>query len=91
MFAGVVMHSKKGFRVKKNRQEKVNFNVKLSNANGIVEIRIQQAKNHFRLLGFEHQDSLVILTNGFRKKDQKVPKSEITLAQKRRKEYLSHE
>jgi phage-related protein len=31
----------------------------------------------------------VILTNGFKKKDQKVPKSEISLAQKRKNEYLT--
>lgn len=39
-------------------------------------------KNNFRLLGFEDKDSFVVLTNGFKKKDQKVPKSEIFLAQK---------
>lgn len=63
----------------------------LSNTDGIVEIRVQMAKKHFRLLGFEHNDSFVVLTNGFKKKDQKVPKSEIDLAQQRRKEYLTHE
>lgn len=63
----------------------------LSNTDGIVEIRVQIAKNHFRLLGFEHKGSFVILTNGFKKKDQKVPKLEIDLAQQRRKEYLTHE
>ena len=46
---------------------------------------------HFRLLGFEHKGSFVVLTNGFRKKDQKVPKTEIILAQQRRKEYITHE
>ncbi|MCK9491925.1 MAG: type II toxin-antitoxin system RelE/ParE family toxin [Sulfurimonas sp.] len=30
-----------------------------------------------------------MLTNGFKKKDQKVPKSEINLAQQRKNEYLS--
>jgi phage-related protein len=49
------------------------------------------AKNNFRLLGFEYEGSLVVLTNGFRKKDQKVPKPEIDLAQQRRKEYLANE
>jgi len=63
----------------------------LTNADGIVEIRIQIAKNNFRLLGFEHLDKFVVLTNGFKKKDQKVPKSEIDLAQQRRKEYFTHE
>ena len=63
----------------------------LSNTNGIIEIRAQVGKNHFRLLGFEHKEKLVILTNGFKKKDQKVPKYEIYLAQQRRKEYLAKE
>jgi len=42
-------------------------------------------------LGFEHKEKFIILTNGFKKKDQKVPKSEIKLAQLRRKEYLENE
>ncbi len=63
----------------------------LSNTDGIIEIRVQIAKNHFRLLGFEHKRVFVVLTNGFKKKDQKVPKFEIELAQSRRKEYLKNE
>lgn len=64
------------------------FYKQLKNTDGIIEIRIQIANNNFRLLGFEDEGKFVILTNGFKKKDQKVPKSEIELAQKRRKEYL---
>ena len=64
---------------------------KLTNTEDIVEVRAQVGKNHFRLLGFEHDGSLVILTNGFKKKDQKVSKKEIELAQRRKKEYLSNE
>lgn len=67
------------------------FYKQLSNCDGIVEIRIQIGKNNFRLLGFEDKDIFVILTNGFKKKDQKVPKSEINLAQQRRDEYLTRE
>lgn len=63
----------------------------LHNTDGIIEIRAQIGKNHFRLLGFEHKGTFVVLTNGFKKKDQKVPKSEIGLAQQRRKEYLKNE
>ena len=63
----------------------------LSNTDGIIEIRVQIGKNHFRLLGFEHKKVFVVLTNGFKKKDQKVPKSEIVLAKSRRKEYLENE
>jgi len=61
----------------------------LKNSDGIIEVRAQIGKNHFRLLGFEHKNSFVVLTNGFKKKDQKVPKSEIDLAQQRKKEYLA--
>ena len=61
----------------------------LSNCDGIIEVRAQIGKNHFRLLGFENNGTFVILTNGFKKKDQKVSKSEIDLAQQRRKDYLS--
>ena len=72
-------------------QVSTKFYKQLKNTDGIIEIRIQIGKNNFRLLGFEHNGSFVILTNGFKKKDQKVPKSEIELAQQRRKEYLDNE
>ena len=65
------------------------FYKQLSNSDGIIEVRAQIGKNNFRLLGFEHRDTFVILTNGFKKKDQKVPRSEILLAQQRKNEYLS--
>ena len=67
------------------------FYKKLSNCDGIFEIRAQIGKNNFRLLGFEHKEKFVILTNGFKKKDQKVPKSEIDLAIQRKKDYLLRE
>ena len=67
------------------------FYKQLKNTDGIIEIRIQIGKNNFRLLGFENNGTFVVLTNGFKKKDQKVPKSEIELAQQRRKEYLDNE
>ena len=65
------------------------FYKQLSNCDGIIEVRAQIGKNNFRLLGFEYKGTFVVLTNGFKKKDQKVPRSEITLAQKRKTEYLS--
>ena len=65
------------------------FYKQLSNCDGIIEVRAQVGKNSFRLLGFEDKDTFVVLTNGFKKKDQKVPKSEISLAQKRKNEYLT--
>lgn len=65
------------------------FYKKLTNCDDIIEVRAQIGKNNFRLLGFENNATFVILTNGFKKKDQKVPKAEITLAEQRKKEYLS--
>jgi len=61
---------------------------KLKNTDDIWEIRVQQSNNIFRLLGFQQEERLVILTNGFTKKTQKTPKNEITLAEKRKKEYI---
>jgi len=61
---------------------------KLTNTNDIWEIRIQQSNNIFRLLGFFDEGQFIILTNGFQKKTQKTPKSEITLSEKRKSEYL---
>jgi phage-related protein len=77
--------------VEELEQVSTKYYKQLQNTDGIVEIRIQIGKNHFRLLGFEHKGIFVVLTNGFKKKDRKVPKSEIQLAQQRRKEYLENE
>lgn len=64
---------------------------RLANTEGIIEVRAQVGNNNFRLLGFEHKKTFVVLTNGFRKKDQKVPKQEIELAKRRKKEYQENE
>lgn len=77
--------------VEELEQVSTKYYKQLSNTDGIIEIRVQIGKNHFRLLGFEYKSVFVVLTNGFKKKDQKVPKSEIDLAQNRRKEYLENE
>ncbi len=62
---------------------------KLVNTDDIWEVRVDVAKNTFRLLGFFYGKELIILTNSFQKKSQKTPKKEIELAEKRKKEYLS--
>lgn len=62
---------------------------KLVNTDDIWEIRVNLGKNIFRLLGFMHDQELIILTNSFQKKTQKTPKNEIQLAEKRKKDYLS--
>ena len=61
---------------------------KLTNTDDIWEIRIQQSNNIFRLLGFIDEGQFIVLTNGFQKKTQKTPKSEIILSEKRKINYL---
>lgn len=62
---------------------------KLNNRENIWEARIQFGGNIFRLLGFFANGTLLILTNGFAKKTQKIPQQEIALAIRRKKEYLA--
>ncbi len=62
---------------------------KLTASEDIWEVRVQFGSDIFRLLGFIDKGSLIILTNGFAKKDQKTPQQEIVLAIRRKEEYLS--
>lgn len=55
---------------------------------GIFELRIQQGGNTSRVLYFFVIGDIAVLTNGFIKKSQKTPRSEIALAKKRRNDYL---
>ena len=61
---------------------------KLVNTDDIWEVRVQFGGNIFRLLGFNDGKNLIILTNGFHKKTQKIPPQEISLAEERKKDYL---
>ncbi|MFA6944739.1 MAG: type II toxin-antitoxin system RelE/ParE family toxin [Pedobacter sp.] len=47
---------------------------------GLYEARIQLGSNIWRVFCFFDNDKLVILLNGFQKKTQKTPKSEIDKA-----------
>lgn len=60
----------------------------LENTEGIWEVRVQLGNNIFRLLGFFAESQMIMLTNGFAKKTQKVPQQEVVLAQQRRTDYL---
>ena len=61
---------------------------KLVGTDQLWEIRIQTGGKSYRLLGFFHGPVLLILTSGFVKKQQKTPRQEIELAERRRTEYL---
>lgn len=59
----------------------------LENTEGLYEIRVQQGSDIFRIFCFFDQGQLVVLMNGFQKKDQKTPKKEIEKALKIKAEY----
>ena len=56
---------------------------------GLYEIRIEFAGDIFRVFCCFDKGSLVILLNGFQKKTQKTPQSEIDKAEKLMKEYYN--
>ena len=58
---------------------------------GIFELRAQQGNNIARNLYFFMFGQKIVITNGFIKKTQKTPRSEINLAKKYRKDYLERE
>ncbi|MDZ7695539.1 MAG: type II toxin-antitoxin system RelE/ParE family toxin [Deltaproteobacteria bacterium] len=62
---------------------------KLEASDHIWEIRVQLGNNIFRLLGFFDGNNVIVLNHGFTKKTQKIPKKEIKIAEKRKKDYLS--
>jgi len=62
---------------------------KLEATDDLWEVRVEFGGDAFRLLGFWDSGSLIVLTNGFAKKTQKTPEREITLAEQRKRDYLS--
>jgi phage-related protein len=58
---------------------------------GIFELRAQQGSDISRVLYFFMSGKRVVVTNGFTKKTQKTPRSEIDKAKAYRKEYLDRE
>lgn len=55
---------------------------------GIFELRSIQGNNIVRILYFYDRDRIIVVTNGFVKKQQRTPRREIRLAAQRRKLYL---
>ena len=60
----------------------------LTGTDGLFEIRVEVDSDIYRVFGFFDKGQLIILTNGFQKKSQKTPKSEIELAIKLKKQYF---
>lgn len=59
----------------------------ITGTDGIYEIRIQQGGDIFRIFCFFDEGKLVVLANGFQKKTQKTPKTEIERAIRIRSQY----
>ncbi len=55
---------------------------------GIFELRAKVGSDISRVMYFFYYEGRIILTNGFVKKTQKTPKSEIALAKKYKKDFL---
>jgi phage-related protein len=60
----------------------------ITNSTGIFEIRVEVGTDIYRVFSFFDKGNLIILINGFPKKTQKTPKSEIELAEKLKKQYF---
>jgi len=59
----------------------------MEGTDGLYEIRVQQGSDIFRIFCFFDEGKLVVLANGFHKKTQKTPKTEIEKAIKIKSEY----
>ena len=60
----------------------------MKNTSGIFEVRVEVGTDIYRVFSFFDEGKLIILINGFQKKSQKTPKSEIELAEKLKKQYF---
>ena len=65
-----------------------NYLKQITGTKNLYEARIQLAPNIWRVFCFFDNDKLVVLINGFQKKTQKTPKSEIEKAKKLIAEYF---
>ncbi|MEY4962996.1 MAG: hypothetical protein RLZZ323_315 [Bacteroidota bacterium] len=67
----------------------VNYLKAMDGANGLYEARIRLGTNIWRVFCFFDEGKLVILLNGFQKKTQKTPKTEIAKALQLMTKYYS--
>ena len=58
---------------------------------GIFELRCKVGNNITRTLYFFYIGKKIVMTNGFIKKTQRTPRSEIDLAKARREDYMKRE
>lgn len=66
----------------------VKFLKHIEDSSGLYEIRVEVGSDIYRVFCFFDKGQLIVLVNGFQKKSQKTPKSEIDLAEKLKKQYF---
>jgi len=59
----------------------------IEGSSGLYEMRIKFGSNIYRIFCFFDEGRLIILLNGFQKKSEKTPKSEIIKAERLKKQY----
>jgi phage-related protein len=66
----------------------IKFFKHLEETSGLYEIRVEVGTDIYRVFSFFDKGQLIVLVNGFQKKSQKTPKSEIEQAEKLKKQYF---
>lgn len=61
----------------------------LDGTDGLYEVRIELGGNIFRIFCCFDEGKLVVLFNGFQKKSQKTPRTELEKAERIKKEYFN--
>ena len=73
--------------IESQRQVPEDYLKHIEGTDGLYEIRVQLGSDIFRIFCFFDKGKVVVLANGFQKKAQKTPKSEIIKALKIKQEY----
>ena len=60
----------------------------ITDSNDLYEIRIELGSDIYRVFSFFDKGRLIILLNCYQKKTQKIPKKDLELAEKLKKQYL---
>jgi phage-related protein len=63
----------------------------MTNSSGLYEVRVEVGSDIYRVFSFFDKGNLIVLINGFQKKTQKTPKSELDLAEKLKKQYYDEQ
>jgi len=74
--------------IRYEKQVPIKFFKFLESSDGIYEVRVITTFKSIRILCFFDDGQLIVLTNGFVKKTEKTPKSEINKAEKLKNEYF---